>query len=104
MSPTELSRRARSLAAALEPFAGQVYFSPECHRNYEQRRSARRATTAAFREAVETVTDRQCGPIVGALGDDLATLVDVLRDWGDRIRQERGYPAAGPHDLAGDTG
>ncbi len=25
---------ARSLAAALEPFAGQVYFSPECHRGY----------------------------------------------------------------------
>ena len=29
------SARARALAAALEPFAGQVYFSPECHRNYE---------------------------------------------------------------------
>ena len=26
---------ARSLAAALEPFAGQVYFSPECHEGYE---------------------------------------------------------------------
>ena len=25
---------ARALAAALEPFAGQVYFSPECHANY----------------------------------------------------------------------
>jgi hypothetical protein len=25
---------ARDLAAALEPFAGQVYFSPECHENY----------------------------------------------------------------------
>lgn len=25
---------ARDLAAALEPFAGQVYFSAECHRNY----------------------------------------------------------------------
>jgi hypothetical protein len=36
MSPLEKpSNRARSLAAALEPFAGQVYFSPECHRNYE---------------------------------------------------------------------
>jgi hypothetical protein len=31
-----LSARARRLAGALEPFAGQVYFSPECHRNYEQ--------------------------------------------------------------------
>lgn len=26
---------ARALAAALEPFAGQVYFSPECHHAYE---------------------------------------------------------------------
>mgnify|MGYP003704542881 CR=1 FL=1 len=26
---------ARALAAALEPFVGQVYFSPECHANYE---------------------------------------------------------------------
>jgi hypothetical protein len=30
----ELSRRARALAAALEPVAGQVYFSPECHSGY----------------------------------------------------------------------
>ncbi len=30
----ELGARARSLAAALEPVAGQVYFSPECHQAY----------------------------------------------------------------------
>jgi Helix-turn-helix family len=30
----ELSRRARALAGAIEPFAGQVYFSPECHEAY----------------------------------------------------------------------
>ena len=30
-----LSARARALGAALEPFVGQVYFSPECHRAYE---------------------------------------------------------------------
>lgn len=29
------ARPARRLAAALEPFAGQVYFSPECHSAYE---------------------------------------------------------------------
>lgn len=28
------SLTARALAAALEPFAGQVYFAPECHREY----------------------------------------------------------------------
>ena len=31
---SELSANARRLAAALEPFAGQVYFSPECHAEY----------------------------------------------------------------------
>jgi helix-turn-helix protein len=31
----ELSKRARSLGALIEPFAGQVYFSPECHSRYE---------------------------------------------------------------------
>ncbi|HEY5153899.1 MAG TPA: hypothetical protein VIJ47_04135 [Acidimicrobiales bacterium] len=31
----ELSRRARRLAAAAEPVIGQVYFSPECHQEYE---------------------------------------------------------------------
>ena len=34
MTDTELSTRARALAAALEPFAGQVYFAPECHERY----------------------------------------------------------------------
>jgi hypothetical protein len=29
------SVRARALAAAVEPFVGQVYFSPECHAEYE---------------------------------------------------------------------
>ncbi len=33
---SELSAAARRLAAALEPFAGQVYFSPECHAEYEK--------------------------------------------------------------------
>jgi hypothetical protein len=31
-----VSERARLLAAALEPVAGQVYFSPECHRRYAE--------------------------------------------------------------------
>ena len=31
-----LSNRARALGAVLEPVAGQVYFSPECHAAYEQ--------------------------------------------------------------------
>ena len=34
ISDDELSTRARALAGAVEPFAGQVYFSPECHEGY----------------------------------------------------------------------
>ncbi|MGI8492892.1 MAG: SCO6745 family protein [Acidimicrobiales bacterium] len=35
-TPTRPTRSARVLAGALEPFAGQVYFSPECHEAYAQ--------------------------------------------------------------------
>lgn len=34
MTTDALSANARALGGALEPFVGQVYFSPECHRNY----------------------------------------------------------------------
>ena len=34
MDTSQLSTKARALGAALEPFVGQVYFSPECHDNY----------------------------------------------------------------------
>src|SRR3954468_14062802 len=34
MDPDEVTQRARHLANVLEPFVGQVYFSPECHRAY----------------------------------------------------------------------
>lgn len=52
------------------------------------------------REAVEVATDRQCRPIVDALGDDTQVLIDLLLPWGHAIRDARGYPAAGPHDMA----
>ena len=35
MDIATLSSTSRQLAAALEPIAGQVYFSPECHANYQ---------------------------------------------------------------------
>lgn len=35
LSIDEVSAKARRLAAAIEPIAGQVYFSPECHKAYE---------------------------------------------------------------------
>ncbi|MCW0213417.1 MAG: hypothetical protein OJJ54_08655 [Pseudonocardia sp.] len=55
------------------------------------------------REAVETATDRLCRPIVDALGDDVETLIDILRPWGAQVRDAAGYPRSGPHDLADST-
>jgi hypothetical protein len=55
------------------------------------------------REAVEAATDAQCGPIVDALGADLDELVEILAAWGQSVRAGSGYPASGPHDLAGAT-
>jgi len=52
------------------------------------------------REAVELATDRQCRPIVEALGGDLDRLISMLRPWGDTIRAGGGYLPSGPHDLA----
>lgn len=54
----------------------------------------------ALREAIETATDRQMRPAIEALGDDLDELIRLLTPWGAAIREARGYPAAGPHDLA----
>jgi hypothetical protein len=55
------------------------------------------------REDVERATDRQCRPVIEALGDDLDELLGILRPWGQAIRDAHGYPASGPHDLAGAT-
>ena len=52
------------------------------------------------REEVERATDRQCRPILEALGDDWETLVGILRPWGVAIRAAGGYLPSGPHDLA----
>ena len=53
------------------------------------------------RERVEQATDRQCRAVVTALGDDFDELMALLRPWGAAIRAGYGYPASGPHDLAG---
>ena len=54
-----------------------------------------------MREQVEVTTDAQCAVIVDALGDGLPELLDLLLPWGAAIREAGGYPASGPHDLAG---
>jgi hypothetical protein len=55
---------------------------------------------AALREDVEVQTDLQMAPVIGALGDDAAELFAILEPWGVAVRDGKGYPAAGPHDLA----
>jgi hypothetical protein len=52
------------------------------------------------REAVELATDRQCRPIIDALGSDIDLVFQVLEPMGALIRAQGGYPASGPHDLA----
>jgi hypothetical protein len=54
-----------------------------------------------FREDIEVETDRQMAPALRALGDDAEELFAILGPWGEAIRDAKGYPASGPHDLAG---
>ncbi len=53
-----------------------------------------------LRERVEVRTDEQMTGCERALGDDLGDLVEILTPWGAEIRNGKGYPASGPHDLA----
>jgi len=55
----------------------------------------------ALREDIEVETDRQMAPAMQALGDDADELFAILAPWGAAIRDAKGYPASGPHDLAG---
>ena len=55
----------------------------------------------AAREAIEVATDVQMAPVIDALGDDFDALIDIMLPWGASIRDAKGYPAGGPHDLAG---
>ena len=55
----------------------------------------------ALREDIEVETDRQMAPALRALGDDVEELFAILAPWGAAIRDAKGYPASGPHDLAG---
>lgn len=53
-----------------------------------------------LRESIEVATDVQMTPVVRALGDGISELIEILRPWAQAIRDAKGYPAAGPHDLA----
>ena len=56
------------------------------------------------RENVENETDRQMDRAMVALGDDLDELLGILLPWGAAVRDAKGYPASGPHDLADAVG
>jgi hypothetical protein len=52
------------------------------------------------REAIEKSTDRQCRPIIERLGDEFDAVINMLTPLGKEIRNNHGYPASGPHDIA----
>ena len=53
-----------------------------------------------LREEIEVATDGHMGQVLDALGDDLDTVLTPLERWGRLVRDGKGYPASGPHDLA----
>jgi hypothetical protein len=55
------------------------------------------------RELIETITDSQMAPAIRALGDGIEELFRILEPWGVTVREQFGYPASGPHDLANAT-
>lgn len=57
-----------------------------------------------LREQIEVRTDDQMAPTLDALDADVEELIDLLRPWGAAIRDAKGYPASGPHDLAQASG
>ncbi|MFN3217378.1 MAG: SCO6745 family protein [Acidimicrobiales bacterium] len=54
----------------------------------------------ATREQIEVDTDRPLAPVLAAIGDDLPMVLERLAAWGRAIRDAKGYPGSGPHDLA----
>jgi hypothetical protein len=50
------------------------------------------------REAMERATDRALTPAIAAVGDDVEVVVELLRPWGEAMREAGGY-VGGPVDL-----
>ena len=69
-------------------------------RGLDRRRRASPSRAGELREDIEVHTDAQMRPALDALGDDVDELCDLLAPWGERSAAAKGYPAAGPHDLA----
>lgn len=56
-----------------------------------------------LREQIEDQTDLQMTAALAALDEDLDELLSILGPWGAAIRDAKGYPASGPHELAAAT-
>lgn len=54
----------------------------------------------AFRDEIEAATDRQCAPLVDALGDSFDETIGVLSGWAAAVVAAKGYPV-GPSTVAG---
>ena len=76
-----VSARARALAAALEPVAGQVYFSPECHAGLRRRSASARARPRSVGSRCPTVrpTSAAAGSVLGQVpGEVVAAAFGVF--------------------------
>ena len=72
MDPAKFTSSARRLGSALEPVIGQVYFSPECHSNYEAlgfNPSSRSADGVALPDGPAYFTSR--GSVMGEVAGEV---------------------------------
>ena len=101
-------RRSRSLAAALEPVIGQVFFSPECHAAYARARlraepgpprASSRCPTARPTSRAAARCSARCGPgvVAAAFGVFKPEVVSAgVRSAGRSPTRRRSSPRAAP--------
>ncbi len=53
-----------------------------------------------LREQVEVRTDEQMHAAINKIGDDFDHLIAMLTPWSQFVRNFKGYPGSGPHELA----
>jgi hypothetical protein len=53
-----------------------------------------------LREQVEVRTDEQMYAVINKIGDDFDHLIAMLTPWSQFVRNFKGYPGSGPHELA----
>ena len=53
-----------------------------------------------LREQVEVRTDEQMHAVINKIGDDFDHLIAMLTPWSQFVRNFKGYPGSGPHELA----